>query len=195
MSTDHHDVTQLLEDASSGRAGAADALLPLVYAELRALAADRLKNERPDHTLQPTALVHEVYLRLVDQTRVTWRSRAHFFAAAANSIRRILVDSARKKKADKRGGGWQRVEIDAVKADDGSPGAGPADLLALDVALTELGEMDPRAARVVELRYFGGLGMTQVAEAAGTSLATVERDWASARAWLLGRLDHPDDAS
>lgn len=192
MDSDVPDVTRLVEDVRRGRDGAVDALLPLVYGELRALAAVQLKHERPGHTLQPTALVHEAYMRLVDQTQVTWRSRAHFLAAAANTIRRILVDSARRKGAAKRGAGWQRVELDAVAADGAAPGAAAVDLLSLDEALKELARMDPRAARVVELRYFGGMGMKQAAEVLGVSIPTVERDWASARAWLLGRLDDTD---
>ncbi len=192
MSDGEPDITQMLEDVRCHRNGAADALLPLVYAELRALAAERMKYERVGHTLQPTAIVHEAYLRLVDQTRITWQSRAHFFAAAANTIRRILVDSARRKKAEKRGSGWERVGIETVEADGAGSGAADVDLLSLDEALSDLAVMDPRAARVVELRYFGGLGMTQVAEVIGVSVPTVKRDWASSRAWLLGRLGGPE---
>ncbi len=191
MTTDQHDVTQLLEDVRAGKAAASDELFPLIYDELRRLAAARLHHERVNHTLQPTALVHEAYLRLVDQTRITWRSRAHFFGAAANAIRRILVDSARAKKAVKRGGGKAPlVDVD--------PAATELDLdqiLDLDEALETLAAADARAARIVELRYFGGLSIEQTAELVGVSHATVERDWSAARAWLASRLgDRKDEA-
>ncbi|MCB9844280.1 MAG: sigma-70 family RNA polymerase sigma factor [Phycisphaeraceae bacterium] len=177
------DITQLLVDVSRGRADATEELLPLVYDELRKLAQSRMRRERPDHTLQATALVHEAYIRLVDQTRITFHSRAQFFSAASRAIRQILVDSARRKRSLKRGGDWERVELEPAIAE-----ADRLDILALDEALTQLAGADPRAARVVELRVFGGVSIEQAAEMLGVSHATIERDWSAARAWLLARL-------
>jgi RNA polymerase sigma factor (TIGR02999 family) len=173
------DVTRLLLDLSNGRREATDELLPLVYAQLRDLAARLLRNERPDHTLQPTALVHEAYLRLVDQRVGTWENRAHFLGVAAQAMRRILIDHARRRRAGKRAGA--RVTLE----DDASPGTGPSvDLLEIDAALQRLAELDPRQARVVELRFFGGLNVEETAAVLGVGSATVKRDWAIARAWL-----------
>jgi RNA polymerase sigma factor (TIGR02999 family) len=180
----HSDVTRLLLDLSSGRAGAADDLLPLVYAELRSLAAKLLRNERPDHTLQPTALVHEAYLRLVDQRVDTWQNKAHFLAIAATAMRRILIDHARRRRAAKRGGA--RVTLD----DDVAAETGPSlDLLELDDALARLSALDARQGQVVELRFFGGLGVEETAAVLGVAPATVKRDWTIARAWLHRELD------
>jgi RNA polymerase sigma factor (TIGR02999 family) len=176
------DVTQLLDAAAAGDRKAAADLLPVVYDELRKLAAVRLAAESPNQTLQPTALVHEAYLRLVgpaDGSR--WDSRAHFFAAAAEAMRRILVDSARRKRSHKHGGDRRRVELPDVPAK-----AEVADgrLLALDAALTRLAAEDPVAARVVELRHFAGLSIDDVAVTLGISRATAYRHWTYARAWL-----------
>src|SRR5436305_952810 len=176
------DVTHILAAAEAGDPKAAAELLPLVYDELRKLAAVRLAEEKPGQTLQPTALVHEAYLRLAGGAQPQdWNGRGHFFAAAAEAMRRILVEAARRKGRDRHGGGRKRVDLD--------PAAAPApqtddDLLALDEALTRLAATDPAAARLVELRYFAGLTMPQAAEALGVPLRTAERNWAYARAWL-----------
>jgi RNA polymerase sigma factor (TIGR02999 family) len=180
-------ITQLLVDWNNGRTGALEDLLPLVYAELRRLAAQRLRLERPDHTLQPTALVHEAYIRLVDQRRVHWQNRAHFYGVAAHVMRRILVDRARARKADKRGAGWERVTLIGDKASSGSR---DVDVVALDDALTRLAALDPQQERIVELRYFGGLTLEETAEVVGISTATVKREWAIARAWLRAELSN-----
>lgn len=164
--------------------------MPLIYEQLRALATDALRRERPDHTLQPTALVHEAYLRLVDQTHSTWQDRAHFFAVAATTIRRILIDHARKHRALKRGGDQLHLTI---QPGDGAESSRALELISLSEALERLSTMDDRKSRVVELRYFGGLDIKQVAEVLGVSHATVERDWAMAKAWLyrdLAGADH-----
>ena len=178
-------ITQLLIEWNNGRSGALQDLLPLVYGELRGLAARRLRRERPDHTLQPTALVHEAYIRLVDQRRVRWQNRAHFYGVAAQVMRRILVDRARKRAADKRGAGWQRVTLVGDKTPNGSR---DVDVLALDDALQRLAALDPQQERIVELRYFGGLTLDETAEVMGISTATVKREWAIARAWLRAQL-------
>jgi RNA polymerase sigma-70 factor, ECF subfamily len=178
-------VSGLLHAWGEGDAQARDDLLPLVYAELRSQAARYMRRERRDHTLQPTALVHEAYLRLVGQTRVSWQNRAHFFGVAAEMMRRILVDHARKHQASKRSGAAVRV------AWDDKAGATPpldCELLLLDQALTELAARDPRQAQVVELRYFGGLSEQEAGEVLTVSRATVTRDWNVARAWLFRRM-------
>ena len=183
-------ITQLLIEWNNGRNGALEDLLPLVYGELRRLAAHRLRREAPDHTLQPTALVHEAYIRLVDQRRVRWQNRAHFYGVAAHIMRRILVDQARARKADKRGGGWERVTLIGDKTPNGSR---EVDVLALDAALARLAALDAEQERIVELRYFGGLTLEETAEVVGISTATVKREWAIARAWLRAELsDHLD---
>jgi RNA polymerase sigma factor (TIGR02999 family) len=179
------EVTRLLEGAAAGEPRAAEALLPLVYAELRRLAAARLAGEKAGHTLQPTALVHEAYLRLVGAGSVSagpeFNGRGHFFAAAAEAMRRILVESARRKGRVRHGGSRRRIELnDAVASADG-----PADeLLDLDDALTRLEAADPVAAGVVKLRYFAGLSMPEAAAAMGLPLRTAERNWTYARTWL-----------
>lgn len=159
----------------------AEQLIPLVYAELRELAVSYLRRERADHTLQPTALVHEAYLRLVDQRNTTWQNRAHFFGIAAQAMRRILLDHARRKRAGKREGAATRVTLDEGVAEAPQRSI---DLIALDVALERLKSLDERQYKVVELRFFGGLDVDQTAEVLGISPATVKRDWTYAKAWL-----------
>lgn len=185
-------VTELLsrtgaaEEAGGGRLGA-DELMPVVYDELRRLAGAYLRQERGDHTLQATGLVHEAYLRLVHQERVEWQGRRHFFAVGAQVMRRLLVDHARRKGSVKRGGDWQRVTLDAASPILGRP-LDPLEVLALDRALARLAELDPRQAQVVELRFFAGLDVAEVAEMLGVSKRTVEGDWTHARAWLRREL-------
>lgn len=179
------DVTRLLELLQRGDADAADRLVPLVYHELREVAAAYMRSERPDHTLQPTALVHEAYLRLVQQREVHWRGRSHFLGVAAQAMRRILVDHARRRAADKRGGGRIETLVENVPGTDAPV---TVDLIALDRALERLAERDPRAARIVELRHFGGLDVPGTAEVLGVSTATVKRDWRHARTWLRREL-------
>jgi RNA polymerase sigma factor (TIGR02999 family) len=176
------DVTRLLTAAEAGDQRAAAELLPLVYDELRKLAAARLAREKPGQTLQPTALVHEAYLRLVGgQAAVAWNGRGHFFAAAAEAMRRILIAGARRRQARKRGGGLERLDLDGVEL----VGPEPCEkLLALDGALDRLSRSDPVKAQVVKLRYFAGLTNQEAASALGISTATAERYWAYARAWL-----------
>jgi RNA polymerase sigma-70 factor (ECF subfamily) len=178
--SDPADVTQILQEwNASGDASAR--LMPLVYDELRRLAQNYLRRERPDHTLQPTALVHEAYLRLADQSRVEWQNRAHFFGVAAEMMRRILVDHARMHASEKRGGRGRRLSLDEASF---LPEERAADLLALDEALKQLAITDARKSRVVELRFFGGLSVKETAEVLGVHTATVERDWVVAKAWL-----------
>jgi RNA polymerase sigma factor (TIGR02999 family) len=179
------DVTALLEDWSRGNHHALDQLMPLVYAELRRIAARQLRKERAGHTLQPTALIHEVYLRLVDQRQVDWRSRAHFFGVASQVMRRILVDHARRHGAAKRGGGLSRVTIDAAKDVSAS---NEAPVLALDEALGRLERVDPELARLVEMRTFGGLTIEEAAHLLRVSPSTAKREWRMARAWLTREL-------
>ena len=180
-----HEVTELLLSWRQGDAAALDRLIPVVYDELRRVARRRLRGESPGHALQSTALVHEVYLRLVDVDRMTLKSRTHFFALAAKLMRQILVDHARRQHADKRGG-----QVTIVSLDDVSPFAQPSsvDVLALDQALGALSSIDDRQCQVVELRFFAGLNIDEAAEALGVSPATVEREWALAKAWLYRRL-------
>jgi RNA polymerase sigma factor (TIGR02999 family) len=179
------DITRILRKASCGDDSAVNRLLPIVYNELRALAQSALGLERPDHTLQATALVHEAYVRLVRQDEVDWQNRAHFFGLAAQAIRRVLVDHARYHQRAKRGGGCQRLRLTG----DIALAEGPdLDVLALDEAMERLREFHERAARVVELRYFGGLNREEVAEVLGISLRTVGDDWRLARAWLRREL-------
>jgi RNA polymerase sigma-70 factor (ECF subfamily) len=176
-----HEVTQLLLDWSDGDQAAFDALMPLVYDELRQMAHRYMSRERPGHTLQTTALVSEAYLRLVDQKRVHWQNRAHFFAVAAQAMRRILIDYARKQRYAKRGGGAPKISLEeaAVMSQERA-----ADLVALDQALITLASLDPRQSRVVELRFFGGLTIEETAEVLRLSVDMVKREWATAKAWL-----------
>ncbi|HEY1379218.1 MAG TPA: ECF-type sigma factor [Gemmataceae bacterium] len=175
------DVTRILDAAAAGDPKAAAELLPLVYGELRKLAAARLAAEKPGQTLQATALVHEAYLRLVGGGERAWDSRGHFFAAAAEAMRRIVVESARRKNRLKHGGGHERVEVELAELPTRLP---PDDLIALDEALARLEQLDPVKARLVTLRYFAGLTIEQAAEALGISRVTAHRYWTFARAWL-----------
>jgi RNA polymerase sigma factor (TIGR02999 family) len=183
------EVTQLLIDWNKGDEGALEKLLPMVYEELRRLANSRLRNQRPDHTLQPTALVNEAYLHLIDCNNIQWQNRAHFFGVAAQLMRNILVDHARSHQAAKRGGDRHKVSIDDLpelaKGQD-------VDLIALDDALKGLAAIDEQKSRLVELRYFGGLTIEEAAEVLGVSPATVKREWNMARAWLLREMSNKD---
>jgi RNA polymerase sigma-70 factor (ECF subfamily) len=180
-------ITQLLVEWGKGNQQALERLMPLVYAELRRSARNYLRHERAGHTLEPTALVNELYLRLIDQRHVQWQSRAQFFGIAAQSMRRILVDHARQRKAAKRGGSdQQRVSITNAGRFTKQP---EIDLLDLHEALEELTEMDAQQGRIVELRFFGGLSIDETAEVLGIGHATVERDWKAARAWLRRKLE------
>jgi RNA polymerase sigma factor (TIGR02999 family) len=181
-----HNVTQILKQVEEGDASAAEALLPLVYQDLRRLAARELKREPSGNTLQPTALVHEAYLRLVDQSsEPQWSHRGHFYAAAAEAMRRILVESARRKLTLKRGGDRERI---VVEADQLPVPTSRPEILALDEALSKLAADRPDLAQLVSLRYFAGLTMEQAAKALGVSLRTAERNWTYVRAWLLEEL-------
>jgi RNA polymerase sigma factor (TIGR02999 family) len=180
-------VTRLLSEAGAGDPRAAASLLPLVYDQLRALAQRKLRQERSDQTLQATALVHEAYIRLVDQTKVqNWDGRWHFFGAAAEAMRRILVESARSRGRLKRGGGAKRLDLDPAELTIDEP---PDDLLDLDQALTKLTEKHPEKALLVKLRYFAGLTIEQAAQAAGFSTSTADRHWTYARAWLYRQMN------
>ena len=180
------EVTRLLLAWNQGDQSAIERLMPLVYDELRRLAEKHFRRERVGHTLQPTAVVHEAYFRLVDQTRVTWKNRGHFFAVASQAMRRILVDYARARAADKRGGGEKRVTLGSAEASPES--SGEVDLLALDEALTRLKVLDGAQAQIVELRFFGGLSIEETAEALETSASSVKREFRSAKAWLYREL-------
>ena len=178
-------ITQLLAAHGSGDQKALEKLLPLVYHELKRLAESRLRRERQEHTLQPTALVHEAYLRLIKQ-RVSWQNRAHFFGIAGRVMRQILVDYARERSAGKRGSGGIKLSLnETIYLTDERA----AVLIALDDALEELAEFDPEKARLVELRYFAGLSVEETAQAMGISVPTVVRHWRSAKAWLMGRIN------
>jgi RNA polymerase sigma factor (TIGR02999 family) len=181
-------VTALLADLRRGRAGAAAEVFPLVQAQLRAIAERYMRRERPGHTLQATVLVHDAFLKLVDQDRVVWQDRAHFFAIAAQAMRRMLVDHARARVAVKRGAGAAAAAVSDTAIPAIEPALPVEDLIALDTALNELAAVDARHARVVELRYFGGMSIEESAEALSISPATVKREWALARAWLHRRL-------
>jgi RNA polymerase sigma factor (TIGR02999 family) len=185
-----HEVTRILSAIEQGEPHAAGQLLPLVYEELRRLAAQRLAHEKPGQTLQPTALVHEAYLRLVDADQAQhWNSRGHFFAAAAEAMRRILIDEARRKRRPKHGGDRGRVELD-----EAIPQAGRhQDLLALDEALTRLAEQEPAKAELVKLRFYAGLSLAEAAACLGISPATAKRYWVVARAWLFDALSEAGD--
>jgi len=185
MGAPTHDVTQLLHAWGNGDLEARERVVVLVYEELRRRAAAHLRRERPGHTLQPTALVHEAYLRLVDQRETDWKNRAQFLAVASQMMRRILIDRARTRKQAKRLGDRQRVSLDDV---DLTSQPLQVDALDLDIALAKLEAFDPRKGRIAELRFFGGLSLEETGHVLDVSLATVERDWQSARAWLFKTL-------
>jgi RNA polymerase sigma factor (TIGR02999 family) len=183
-----HEITRLLEEAGEGQSQVAAALLPLVYEELRKLAAHRMTNERSDHTLQATALVHEAYLRLVGNRDYAWANRAQFFVAAAEAMRRILIEHARAKKGPRRGGGlrkWPLDVVDLATTDD------PEQILVLDDAISRLEQQDANVARLVRLRFYAGLSIEDTAQALNVSPMTVKRDWAYARAFLFRALKEP----
>jgi RNA polymerase sigma factor (TIGR02999 family) len=188
MKADPPDVTALLHAWRGGSSVARDQLMPLVYQELHRRAAVYLRRERRDHTLQPTALIHEAYLRLIKQDRAAWHNRAQFFGVASEMMRRILVDHARGGRMAKRSGRWLKVTLDDRLAQDRPP---DIDVLALDQALTRLSELDPRKSRIAELRFFGGLSLEETGHVLGISIATVERDWQVARAWLYTAMKGP----
>jgi RNA polymerase sigma-70 factor (ECF subfamily) len=179
-------ITQLLIDWGKGDQAALEKLMPLVYSELRRLAGNYLRRERGEHTLQPTALVNEAYLKLVDQRNAKWQNRAHFFGIAAQLMRRILVDHARRHQAVKRGGSARRISITSAEKFAKQP---EVDLLALNEAMDKLAAMDPQQSRIVELKFFGGLSIEEIVEVLGVGHATVERDWKMARAWLRRQLE------
>lgn len=178
---DAKEATEALRLISDGDANAAERLLPVVYAELRALAGSYFRGQPSDHTLQPTALVHEAFVRLIDQTSIQWKSRAHFMAVAATAMRHILTDHARRSNAAKRGGGQRCIELNEGIA---LSSAVQIDLVTLEDALSKLASYDSRKHRIVELRFFGGLSVDEAAEVLGVSKSTVESDWRAARAWL-----------
>jgi RNA polymerase sigma-70 factor, ECF subfamily len=186
---DSHEVTQLLVSWSGGDEAALDKLFPLIYDVLRKQARSFLRRERGGHTLQTTALVHEAYLKLIDQNEVRWQNRAHFFAIAAQAMRRILLDYARQNLAEKRGGAAQKISLDDTENAPPNISHSPdANLIALDEALRELDKIDKQQSRIVELRYFGGLTVEETAEVLNISPRTIAREWAMARAWLYRNL-------
>jgi RNA polymerase sigma factor (TIGR02999 family) len=186
------EIVASLEAGAGGPAARAEELFPLVYDELRRLAASYMARERPGHTLQPTALVHEAYLKLIDQTRASWKGRTHFFAVGARVMRRLLIDHAREHKAVKRGAGWQQVTLREAIASGGASDLDVEHLTALNEVLERLAVVDDREASIVTLRFYGGLTVEEVAEALGVSKRTVEGDWRHARAWLMRQLSSPE---
>lgn len=180
-----HQISAILDDLRRGNQAATNQLIAVIYPELHRIAGHYLQSERPDHTLQPTALVHEMYTRLFGSQRTDWKNRAHFFAAVATEMRRILVDYARARNAQKRPGKHAAISLAGIME---LPTGPDQDLVALDEALSRLGKLDPRACRVVELRFFTGLNERDAAEALGISIATLKRDWQYARAWLFSEL-------
>lgn len=186
------DFTDILRSAGGGDQAATERLAELLYAELRSLARREMAAERPDHTLEPTALVHEAYLRLIGSEGASFENRAHFFGAAARAIRRVLVEHARARGRLKRGGAAQRMDLDE---DQLQTFERDADLLALDEALARLAELDVDKARLVELRFFAGMTLDETARALGVSASTIVREWRTTRAWLQQALDHPEDPS
>lgn len=180
---EQNEISLILKDWSGGRRESVDALLSLVYDELRKIARQYLRKERPDHTLQPTALVHEAYMKLINISDVSWQDRAHFFAVASNVMRHILVDHARARLTDKRGGEFLRIGLE--EALQISPGEDQVDLLSLDEALSRLAAFDEQKSKIVEMRYFGGLTIEETAHVVGISPATVKREWTLAKAWLF----------
>jgi RNA polymerase sigma factor (TIGR02999 family) len=186
MSHAPEDLTEMLKQWSGGNRDALDRIMPIIYDELRRIAKRNSRRERPDNSLQPTALVNEVYLRLINQRGMSWQSRAHFFAIAARIMRQILVDRARERNAAKRGGGDYKLDLTEIGdvPDEGRK----LDLLALDQALERLASFDPQQSRIVELKFFGGLSIEETGEVMGISPATVKREWALARSWLFREL-------
>jgi len=182
-------IVAALGDGDGSENASAEQLMPLVYDELRRVAGYLMGGERPGHTLQATALVNEAYLRLVDASKVNWKGRTHFFAVGANMMRRLLVDHARAKGREKRGGDWQKVTLSAGLRDSEDAALDVEQLLSLDTALTRLADLDPRQARIVTLRFFGGLTVDEVADVIGLSARTVAVDWRHARAWLRRELE------
>ena len=182
----HGDITQLLIAWGNGDQDALDRLTPLVYDELRRIARSKLRHHGPDGLLQPTALVHEAYVKLVDEKRVQWQNRAHFYAIAANTMRRIIIDEYHRRSAGKRGG-----DVTFVSLNEGEAIAKPrsADLFALNEALEKLSSLDERQAKLIEMRFFGGMDNDEIAEALGISIATVKREWRAAKAWLYSQLE------
>jgi RNA polymerase sigma factor (TIGR02999 family) len=185
--SESEDVTLFLKRWSSGDREAADQLMTVVYDEMRKLAAKYLRQQRPDHTLQPTALVHEAYVKLIDVSKVEWQDRAHFFAVAARTMRHILVDHARAIAADKRGGGQRTISLDEAVSFSRNR---DVDLLELDDALNMLARQDPQQSRIIELRFFGGMTIEETAAVTNISPASVKREWATARAWLYRQMNH-----
>jgi RNA polymerase sigma factor (TIGR02999 family) len=180
------DVTSLLKKAQSGSREALDLLMPLVYQELRQIAQSQMQSERMNHTLQPTALVHEAYIRLIDQKEVDWQNRAHFFYIAAVMMRRILINHANKRNAQKRGEGQTLINLD--DADSNAKSYNPVDVLEIDQLLKELENLDQQQAKIVELRFFAGLTVAEIASVLEVSESTVKREWRSAKAWLKSKL-------
>ena len=193
METSTGEVTRLLQDCSDGNRDALDKLLPLVYNELRRLAHSYLSHERPDHTLQTTALVHEAYLKLIDQRSVNWQNRAQFFAISAQAMRRILLDNARRHTAAKRGSGGQKISLDEVATLSGD--SANESLIALDLALRKLETIDDAQSKIVELRYFGGLTIEETAAVLKISPSSVQREWTVARAWLYKAITGTPDSA
>jgi len=185
MTATQSEITRILDEWSAGDPDALAKLMPEIVDDLRRMAESYLRREGPGQTLQPTALVNEVYLRLVGRRTVRWQNRAHFFAFTAEMMRRILVDTARRKRAEKRGGGGVKVSLEAILH---LPQKDDPDLIAVDEALEALAKVDPRQARIIELRFFAGLELTEVAEVLGISLATVKRELRTAKLWLIGEL-------
>ena len=184
------ETTQLLLDWADGDEAALHALTPHIYRELRGMAAAFIRRERQEHTLQPTALVHEVYLKLVDVRKAGWKGKAHFYAACAQMMRRILVDAARKRSTTKHGGGLKRVDLDEIPHPNN---ARSSRLIALDDALNELAKLDRQQSRIVEMRFFGGLSIDETACALNLSPTTVKRHWATARLWLHRQMNNTAD--
>jgi RNA polymerase sigma factor (TIGR02999 family) len=180
-----HEITVILNRAAKGDSSAAEQLLPLVYDELRKLAAARMSRESSGHTLQATALVHEAWIRLGADSQPAWENRAHFFAAAAEAMRRILIDGARRRQAERHGGGMKRLDVDDSALEISAPGGMDDELLAVNEALGGLAGHDARKAELVKLRYFGGFTLEEAADALGISVPTAKRDWTYARAWLF----------
>jgi RNA polymerase sigma factor (TIGR02999 family) len=189
------DITQLLQDWQRGDGEALERLMPLVYDELHLIATRHLARERRERTLQTTALVNEAYMKLVDQRRVDWQNRAHFFALAARLMRRIIIDDARRRQREKHGGDAVLVPIDDVEIPTPSVPVDAVDVLELDRALTDLGTIDADQSRIVELRFYGGLTIEETAEVMGVSMATIKREWALAKSWLYRALTDPPNAS